>query len=169
MKKMCAWCQTEMKMAPFSDKIDNSTISHWICEECASKLYAKLGLNLESFLDRLSAPVLVVDEMSNIKTANSQARDILQKELPEIEGLSSGEVFECVHSKHPDGCGKTIHCDGCTIRNSVNDTYLSGRSHIEVPAYIDRGNPGDSKKVAYLISTEKLKEVVLLRIDKVHH
>lgn len=47
------------------------------------------------------------------------------------------------------------------------DTFQSGESHLKTPAYLNTGTPDDCKKVDFLISTEKVKEVVLLRIDKI--
>lgn len=95
------------------------------------------------------------------------ARDILQKDLPEIEGLPGGVVFECVFAKLPDGCGKTIHCDGCTIRNTVMNTFMTGESHLKVPAGLSWGSTENQIELQFFISTEKVKEVVFLRIDNV--
>jgi hypothetical protein len=47
------------------------------------------------------------------------------------------------------------------------DTFRSGKSHLRTPAYLNRGNPDDFEKIDFLISTEKVKGVVMLRIDKV--
>lgn len=68
-----------------------------------------------------------------------------------------------MHSKLPEGCGQTIHCKSCTIRNSVMDTLNTGISHTNVPAYLDKSL---SKKTKYLITTEKAGDAVLLRIDE---
>lgn len=102
-----------------------------------------------------------------MECANSQALGILQKEMPEIVGRKGGDVFECAFAKFPQGCGNTVHCDACTIRNTVMDTMLSGNSHLRTPAYLIRGLPEDNQEIKFLISTEKVADVVLLRIDKV--
>ena len=111
--------------------------------------------------------MLVVDETGSVVTVNKQALVLIQKSLSDIEDFKGGDVFECAYSKLPGGCGETIHCDGCTIRNTVMDTFQSGRSHLKTPAYLYTGSPDDYTKVDFLISTERVKEFVLLRIDKV--
>jgi transcriptional regulator with PAS, ATPase and Fis domain len=119
------------------------------------------------FLDSLDAPVVVVDPAGNVISANKNARELLQKELSEIEGYPGGIVFECAFAKLPEGCGKTLHCDGCTIRNTVMDTFRSGKSHLRTPAGLTRGATEENREIQFLISTEKVKDVVLLRIDKI--
>lgn len=74
-------------------------------------------------------------------------------------------MFECVYSKLPEGCGKTIHCDGCTIRNTVMHTMQSSKSHLKIPARLLLGTTESVHEVQLLISTEKVKDVVLMRID----
>ena len=85
----------------------------------------------------------------------------------DIEDHKGGEVFECAYAGLPGGCGRTVHCDGCTIRINVMDTHRTGQSRLRVPAYLFRGKPDDSEKTDYFISTEKVGKVVLLRIDTV--
>ena len=143
-----------------------STITHGICEDCANNLFDDMGMKLTAFLDSLAAPVVVVDSTGSVKTANQQAQEILHKSLAEIQGGQPGDVFECVHAETPEGCGHTIHCGGCAIRRTVMDTFKSGRSHAKVPAFVNRGSPDESRKIDLLISTEKVKNVVLLRIDE---
>jgi len=76
-------------------------------------------------------------------------------------------VFECANAKLPEGCGNTIHCSGCTIRRNVMDTQETGRRHFRVPAYLNQGNPESYQQIRFLISTEKVEGIVLLRIEEV--
>lgn len=167
MKKVCAWCNKELGAVPDPSGIHSeSIITHGICHNCANKIFLKMGMKLITFLDSLDAPVVIVTETGNVKTANKQAQELLQKDLSDIEGFESGEVFKCAYSKLPEGCGKTIHCSGCTIRKTVMDTFQSGKSHKKTPAYLNVDDPENSQKIDLLISTEKVGEVVLLRIDE---
>jgi len=146
---------------------DEYIISHGICDECATSFFAEYGVELVAFLDSLAAPVVVIDEMGIVKSANTKARKLLQKDLPNVEGYTPGEVFECAYSKLPEGCGRTIHCNGCTIRATVMDTLQSGKSHLRKAACLHRGVPDHPKSIEFFISTERVGDVVLLRIDKV--
>ena len=166
MKRICAWCHKNMGTMP-SDIHAETIITHGICKDCLHQLFGEEGVELQVFLDSLAVPVVVVDATVTVKTANRPARELLHKELPAIEGYKGGDVFECVHAKQPEGCGFTIHCSGCVIRQTVTDTFQSGKSHLKVPACLQNGTPADHEEVNLLISTEKVGDVVLLRIDEV--
>jgi hypothetical protein len=125
-----------------------------------------MGVELEEFLDSLKLPVVVVNRGGTIVTGNNQARTVLRKGLPEMEGYRGGDVFECAYARLPGGCGNTMHCSGCTIRKTVMETHGTSRSFLKVPATLNRDNPEDPKKIKLLISTERLADLVLLRIDE---
>jgi hypothetical protein len=108
-----------------------------------------------------------MEQDGRVLSANGPARLLLGKALPAIENRLGGEVIECVHSREPGGCGETIHCKSCTIRRTVTDTYASGNCHVRVPAYQDIWTPSESKQVRFLITTEKVGNYVMLRIDDV--
>jgi len=126
-----------------------------------------LGQDLNTFLDSMGVPVVVVDANVCIRAANGQARAFLQKDFSVIVNYLGGDVFECLNAKLPGGCGHTVHCSGCAIRNTVTETFRTGRSHLKVPAILNRDTPDNCRKVALLISTEKVAGVVMLRIDEV--
>jgi hypothetical protein len=163
---MCAWCKKDMGSKP-SQGVQEGIVSHGICKECASALLGPNKLPLKDFLDAIEIPVLVVGLDVTIHYANKQAREILHKEMPSIEGLWGGKVFECVHAKQPEGCGNTIHCVGCSIRTTITDTMKTGVSYFHTPAYLCQGTPEDNQEIKFLISTERISDIVLLRIDKV--
>ena len=47
------------------------------------------------------------------------------------------------------------------------ETYASGRSFLRVPALLSRNTPEDPVIIKLLISTEKVSDMVLLRIDEI--
>jgi len=163
---VCAWCKKDMGGISPGDQ-DGRVVSHGMCGECANKIFTELGMTSESFLDDLAAPVLVVDGTGRVLLANRLARVLLQKDLKDIKHYFMGDVGRCMHANTPEGCGKTVHCGQCTIRNTVMDTFLSGVSKLEERAYINHGTPENHKKIDLLISTEKANGIVLLRIDEV--
>jgi len=143
-----------------------NAITHGICSECIDTFFGPHKVRLLDFIDGLNAAVVVVDATGSVISANKQAQSLLQKELPDIEGCKGGDVFECAYATLPGGCGNTVHCDGCTIRITVMDTFQTEMSHMNKPAFLIRGIPDKNQEIQYLISTEKVKDVVLLRIDK---
>jgi len=166
MISVCAWCKKNLGTVSSTDHAEY-IITHGICNECATNFFAEYGVELVAFLDSLAAPVVVIDALGDVKSANRQARELLQRDLPNVEGYRPGEVFECAYSKLPGGCGRTIHCNGCTIRNTIMDTLRTGKSHLRTSACLHRGAPDDPQSIEFFISTERVEKVVLLRIDKV--
>jgi transcriptional regulator with PAS, ATPase and Fis domain len=165
MKRICAWCKKELHGVNSQAGTEN-VITHGICRNCRDNILFQLGVELELFLDSLDVPIVLVNREGTVVTVNNQAKTMLCKDLPEIEGYKGGEVFECAYARLPEGCGNTTHCSGCTIRRTVMQTYETGKSFLRVPATLNRNTPEDSEKMNLLISTERLAELVLLRIDK---
>lgn len=166
MKLLCSKCHEVIRDEP-SASTSERVITSGICDECASFLLWPDRPAMTEVIDRFDAPIVVIDSLGNVCTANQKARELLQKELSDIEGLQGGNVFECAFAKLPEGCGKTIHCDGCTIRNTVMDTLHTGNSHSKIPAGLSHGTSDDCVEMQLLISTERVNDVVMLRIDSI--
>ena len=166
MKRLCAWCNKDLTRE--TDKShDETAITHGICRICIAKLFTEMKIDVKKYLDSLPAPVLMVDHDGIIKTGNKAALSMLKKDLSRVENFKGGDVFECVYASLPEGCGKTVHCSGCTIRKSVMATFETGRPLYRSPAYLKQGTSDNITELAFLISTEKAGDIVLLRIDDV--
>jgi len=167
MKVICAWCNKEIGVSPDQDEALDYEVTHGICQSCKEYYLSNRSLTLDQLLNRLEAPVLMVNPAGEVVLANDQALQLLGKEQDQVSGFRGGEVMECAYARLPGGCGTTIHCKACTIRINVMKTFTTGKSLRRVPAYLNRENGGAIQKVELLISTEKVDEVVLLRIDEV--
>jgi len=162
MKKICAWCNKEIG----EEEGDESVITHGICASCAQRIISPQKNSLRAFLNRFEYPILLVDSNVEIKIANHQAQEALGKDLKEIEGYLGGEALECVYASQPGGCGKTEHCKACAIRKMVNDTHASGISLLRQPAYQNIETPDGIVQMRLFLSTEKVGNFVILRIDE---
>lgn len=111
--------------------------------------------------------MLLVDGEGAVLTANRAARDLLNKSLPEIEGHRSGDVMECARARLPGGCGRTGHCTACAIRIAVGETFATGVSREGICAVEGTGTFGAGGLSRVRISTERVGETVLLRIDEI--
>ena len=141
-------------------------VTHGICADCVRGLSARLGLKtFQEFIDGLDAPVLLVDDDVRVLAANKQAAAALGKELPSIVGRKNGDVIECWNSKLVGGCGQTLHCSACAIRNSVAKTNRTGLPCRDVTAVPDVQAGAAVKKLSMKITTEKVGACILLRID----
>lgn len=163
MHRICAWCNQDLGKVQDSEEI----ITHSMCTSCARSLLSGSKIHLQTFLNMLDMPVLLVDDQGIVQTANVTAQRMLNKELDHIEGFRGGDVMECTYAKQPGGCGNTEHCKACTIRNTIMQTHETGESIINQIAYQDIDTPEGTKRMRFHISTEKVDNIVFLRIDDV--
>jgi hypothetical protein len=142
----------------------NNQITHGICKSCKEYFFSKKDNTIDQLLNKLDAPVLVVNDAGDVLLANTQALHMLGKDLTMVKDLRIGTVMECAWARLPEGCGHTVHCVACTIRSNINTTFSTGKSLRRVPAVLHRSN-GKIHQADFLISTEKVDDMVLLRID----
>lgn len=165
MNYVCAWCRDPLSL---DDKTPDEIITHCFCRGCREELFSRRDpVSLREYLNRLTVPVLLTDDDVGIVTANDCACMDLGIDPSAIEGRRGGDAIECINAHLPGGCGKSVHCRTCAIRNTVIDTCRTSRSHYGVRAYADCATPGGVRKTRFLISTEKLGGLVLLRIEEV--
>lgn len=164
MQRICAWCRTLLGEAPGGDP-PAAAPTHGICERCRDNLETQLGVSLERFLATLPEPVIVVDGDCRFVDANQPALDLMGKNLFRCSGLPAGDVFECAHARLPEGCGRTIHCNGCVIRASVSETWRTGNECIDVPAVLNRHPSHADNTLYFRISTKKVNNLILLKIE----
>ena len=164
MKIVCAWCQKNIGST--SSHLENELISHGLCNDCRIKLEYNFT-SLEDFIENLNKPIMIMDNDAIVLGANESVATMLQKSKEEIKNQVTGQVIECVYADLPEGCGNTIHCTGCTIRNTVTKTYETGQSQIDVEAFQFLNTSTGQKHKKFLISTEKLGNHVLIRFDKI--
>ncbi|TAL16164.1 hypothetical protein EPN96_09940 [bacterium] len=158
MKQVCAWCCKTIEEGD-----SGAEITHGICQECFGYFSRDECETLQGFLDRLEAPVLLVDGNVSILGANRSALKFLKKEPPEIKGSLAGDVIECAYARHPEGCGKTLHCSGCVIRNTVTATNGDGRGRWRVEGYQEL--QGAAEAASIYVSTEKIGDVIFLKVE----
>ena len=172
MKRVCTWCMKNLGDVHTKYHEDDFT-AHAICQECASTLFGELKMDqVEIFLERLPEPTVIVDRDGLVLTANNLARVVLGKKLHSIMGVSVGKIIECEHANKLEGCGKSVHCNGCTIRMCVEDTYNTGRSHIDVLAYGESSCEDCSDQMTrtlMMISTSRIANAVILKISDVRY
>jgi hypothetical protein len=163
---VCAWCKAEILCATV-DGVDDGRITHGICSVCVVREFGDIGIPLSCFLDTLPMPVAVVDANGIVQLVNHAASKLVGKQQAEARGLLGGDVFGCVYAALPQGCGNTLHCSACTIRNAVMETMNTGKFLHRVPAHLKSGDNDNPVDYDLTITTEKSNGVVLLRIDAI--
>ncbi len=163
----CVWCNGPIGPGE-GNRRQGGLIKPPLCQSCAEFLVFQMGVPLQKFLDSLPAPIFMVDNDATVVAANSKGYGLLHKGPEQVLRRLSGQVFECAYARLEQGCGRTVHCSGCAIRRSIYHTSETGESLSAVPATLRRGDADDPEAVTMLISTEKMGNVVLLRIDRVN-
>lgn len=162
MKTVCTYCHKTLNPKELEDE---QRISHGICRGCIEDLMAGSGQSVASFLNRFPVPIFVVADDGCVINANQQGLELVGKSLGEVSNSLGGEVFGCLYADEPGGCGETLHCRSCTIRNTVMETLTTGYPCYRVPACQDLDTLVGPRQVHFLISTEKVGNAVWLRID----
>ncbi|MFT3917540.1 MAG: hypothetical protein QM704_26670 [Anaeromyxobacteraceae bacterium] len=104
---------------------------------------------------------MVVDGDGRVVAANRQAGAALGREPSQLRGLLGGEAMACVYSRLPGGCGKTVHCKDCTIRNTVTKVSKTKRPLLHQDAYLRQGDGVHQLR----ISARPTKEFVEVTIE----
>lgn len=167
MKRICAWCKKDLGLSCTSGTIADAPVTHGMCGDCVRKTLSFEAKPLRDFLDQFSKPVFLVNSEGRIVTGNRAGFELLQKKPDAVDGELGGDAFGCKYANLQNGCGNTVHCKTCTIRTAVLNTLQTGKSSIKIPAYPDLHHMTGEYRIRFLITTEKIGETVLLRIDDV--
>ncbi len=120
---------------------------------------------MQQHLDTIPVPILLIDDSDAIVTMNAKACDALGRKLEEAATQLFGKVFDCIHSRSQEGCGRTIHCSGCTIRRSVTTTFNTGIPQVSIPATLSVASSDHISEAVLAVTTVKIGGLVVLRID----
>ena len=164
MIQVCAWCGSEI--GKITSRYPESELSHGICRSCYDNMRFQAGAPLSDYLDGLPVPVYVVNDDAVVQGTNRAGLEMVGKEPNEVVGRYGGDVFECAYARLPGGCGRTVHCSGCTIRRTVTRTFETGEAQSRVPAVLRYGESESPTPVNLRITTAKIQGFVLLRVDE---
>ena len=166
MTKICAWCKAPLDGSAPPPAAANCL--QQLCPQCATQLQAEDKQTASEFLDRFDFPILLMTAGEpRTHIANKKACSFLGKDAEQIEGKLGGDMLECVYARRAGGCGRHIHCKACTIRKSVTYTHTTGKPLYHVPATAEIMHDNAAAVISLLISTEKIGECVLVRVESV--
>lgn len=138
-----------------------------LCPDCEADITRQIkGPALARYLETLPAPALVVNRDLRVIAYNLNCLLKLCGNEPNPNGLLLGEFLECHNAALPERCGASPACLDCGIRRTVFDTLRSGRPQEYIPAVITVRNGGLGVQRDFLISTEKLGELVQITVGK---
>jgi transcriptional regulator with PAS, ATPase and Fis domain len=126
MKIICSYCRR-----PCGEKepLEDDRTTHGMCDDCFDHFERQAqGLKLDEYLDEFEKPILIVNKEGRIAALNKNAAARLGRPQKKIVGLLGGEAIECNFSRLPEGCGKTVHCETCTLRQTIIETLTTGKT-----------------------------------------
>jgi hypothetical protein len=136
MRVVCSFCRKELGTKP---PLQDGSVTHGMCPACGEHFTALWsGMGWDQYLQRFDFPVLMVEQDVRLVALNRPASDLLGRPAEALVGLLGGEALECSHSRLPEGCGRTVHCSTCAIRNAVTATHRTGKPSSRVPATLRR-------------------------------
>ncbi len=165
MKRVCAWCNEELGTVDAGPDFQNA-ITHGMCRSCRDDLVSGKGRDLQRCIDKLEVPVVAVDSTGIMIAGNARVQGHLQKPLSQIREYLCGDVLACANTQLPGGCWNTANCPDCDIRRAVLFTYKTGERQHKIPALLNRLSSENQEPLMMLISTEKVADIILLRIDE---
>ena len=165
MRRVCGWCNKDLIAK--EEYASEGDITHGICSQCAIKVTSFECRTAKQLLDYVEEPVFIINSDGVIKGANKSGLVMLGKDMEKIKNELGGDVFECSYASSDGGCGNSVHCKTCAIRNIVMDTLSTGQGYKNVPAFQSINTSDGTRILRFYISTEKIEEIILLRIDNV--
>jgi hypothetical protein len=156
---ICSYCRSEIGE---KEPVEDRRFTHGICPVCHDYYIPKLlNLDMDVHLDGYDAPTLMVDADGRVIGVNQPMISFLGKSREQVLGLLGGEIMGCRYAHLPEGCGNTIHCSVCSIRQTVNATRSNRSDQLSVPAYVDR----DGVRVHFRISAFHREPFVKVVVD----
>lgn len=159
MRVVCSYCRKELGRKP---PLEDGGVTHAMCPDCGAYFAAQWrGMSFDEYLARFDFPVVLVEGEGRVVAMNERAGAFLGRAPREVVGLLGGEAMECAHARLPGGCGKTVHCAACAIRNSLTLTHRTGRPLRRIPATLRRRDAA----LELLVSTTLEGQVVRVVIE----
>ena len=159
MRVVCSYCRKDMGRKP---PLRDGGVTHAMCADCDAYFGSQWsGRSYAAFVGRFDFPVVLVEAEGRVVAMNAAAGAFLGRPPGEVVGLLGGEAMECAYARLPEGCGRTVHCAACAIRNSVQETHRTGRTLTRVPATLRRAD----RQHGLLVSTRLEGKVVRAAIE----
>jgi PAS domain S-box-containing protein len=142
-------------------KIQGKSILYSVVVDITDRKNAQTKLkqyadNLRIVFDSAPNILALVDENIRVEMINRNGALLVGKGIDALSGLLCGDVFNCKHAFHGDGCGTNPECPDCPLRSRVLSTFETGKPQIEEEGQMTFILNGKEVVVDILISTSLL-------------
>jgi len=101
--------------------------------------------------------IFILDGERRVRRMNALACSLTGSSITDMAGLRAGEALHCLHAlDSPQGCGFGPSCHLCIVRQTVSDTYETGRSHHQVEVSLSSLIEGKEHGTTFLLSTTRI-------------
>jgi PAS domain S-box-containing protein len=101
--------------------------------------------------------MLLIDKDRRIRKVNKTGATFTDSLAADMIGMRGGEALRCLHALNdPQGCGYGTECEQCILRQTIQDTFVTGTDHNLVEATMHFNVKGKELEAALLLSTTRL-------------
>ncbi|MGD9975731.1 MAG: PAS domain S-box protein [Desulfatirhabdiaceae bacterium] len=142
-------------------KIQGKSILYSVVVDITDRKNAQIKMkqnadNLKIVFDSAPNILALVDENIRVEMINRNGALLVGNGKEALSGLLCGDVFNCKHAFHGDGCGTNSECPDCPLRSRVLSTFETGKPQIEEEGQMTFILNGKEVVVDILISTSLL-------------
>jgi hypothetical protein len=127
------------------------------CEQCFNALLSSRGEKLSAYLESLAIPAALLSNDQTVLESNTSFQEMAFRH--DIVGSKIGEMLACMYAPLLGRCGETVACLLCSLKKSVEHTWLTGEGLREVP--LSFPHKAETRKT-FTITTEKVSGAVLV-------
>lgn len=137
------------------------TANPWNKRCCPTRIMTSGLINLDeppfsrTIFDAMPIPAFIVDDDVRIRDFNAAAGLLLAPEPLLALHRRGGEALHCINSE-ANGCGHSVPCKDCVIRNSVSKALSGGCTHRQIHRTELRSGGSKSTVIDLLITASPL-------------
>jgi PAS domain-containing protein len=107
---------------------------------------------LNALYEHTPVMMVLLDKHKTIRKANGYVAEFTATRAEKLMGKRPGEAMRCIHHlRSPEGCGYGAFCEKCTIRKTVEDTFVHGRDYHQIEADLPMETTGDIELITLLV------------------
>ena len=128
---------------------------------------------LNQIFENAAVALILVDCDARIKLINKAGEELFGQGNVDVKGKLAGESFKCVHAFINEYvvCGNNEECVHCPLRNTLQDTYNTGKTHYKVQGNLEIKDKDSTYELFLLISSSLFNisstKYVLLTIEDI--
>ena len=147
-----------LEMIEFFEEIGTS-IGIALSQKRSDEALKERESELSAIIDDLPLPIFLVDSERRVKTLNEAALEFTARSYGDLVNIRAGEAFGCLNSfDEPEGCGFGPNCGKCVVRQTILDTFETGKNHKRVEARLVTGSRENVVERDFLLSTTLLSK-----------